>query len=146
MSNIDKMINRTKELEKEINLFLDDIQSNRDVMFNPLNFQCGNEDERFLLYQMKHIENGLIDVLNVIQYMSKPIKCEGTMVLNSDGKCVVQETGEICESGSQIEVYVYDELIETHRWVLGTLRPSEHGWYISGCFNTDLYGVKIRIR
>ena len=146
MSNIDKMINRVKELEKEIDLFLDDIQSNRDVMFSPLSFQCDNEDERFLLCQMKHIENGLIDVLSTIQYISKPVKCEGTMVLNSEGKCVIRETGEICESGRQIEAYIYHEPTETHRWVLGTLRLSECGWYISGYFNTNLYDVKVRIR
>ena len=146
MNDINKMINRAKELEKEIALFLDDIGSNRDIMFNPLDFQCDNEDERFLLCQMKHIENGLIDVLTAIQYISKPVKCEGTIILNNDGKCVIQETGKICKSGSQIEAYIYDEPTETHRWVLGTLQSSERGWYISGYFNTNLHDVKVRIR
>ena len=114
-----------------------------------------NADELFLLDELRDILDKLADVSHTIKYLERPIKVEGALHKNANGRYEVN--GIELSSGYGLEYLSLDDrhmryndnddYVSTTYWGYGRIEHDGTDYYIVGADkDTKLEGLRVRIR
>ena len=120
-----------------------------------LDYDNTNADELFLLDELRGILDKLADVSHTIKYLERPIKVEGALHKNANGRYEVQ--GIELSSGCGLEYLSLDDrhmryndnddYVSTTYWGYGRIEHDGTDYYIVGADkDTKLEGLRVRIR
>lgn len=104
-----------------------------------------NPEERLLWDELRGVMEKVSDLNYLIKYLSTPIKCEGILHVNQNGRYET-EHGDYYTSGSSIEVYLYDRFDDVWKWVISSVEHNDNGYYIVNYPNVNMEGLKVRRR
>lgn len=104
-----------------------------------------NPEEQLLLEQYSNIVHSLDDVYSSLSYLGKPIAHEGTLSKNTRGRYELDDSVEFT-SGSSIEFLMYDQFLESEKWVASRVEHTNGDYYIYGFKEIPLQGLKARVR
>ena len=101
-------------------------------------------DERFLFDRLVKALDGLDIFVGAIDYISRPIKFEGTLRKNERGRheCEAREY----TSGCTIEYQTYDDFDERDEWQLSRVEHNGNDYYIVADRDLSLDGLRVRVR
>ena len=120
-----------------------------------LDYDNTNADELFLLDELRGILDKLADVSHTIKYLERPIKVEGALHKNANGRYEVN--GIELSSGYGLEYLSLDDrhmryndnddYVSTTYWGYGRIEHDGTDYYIVGADkDTKLEGLRVRIR
>ena len=120
-----------------------------------LDYDNTNADELFLLDELRDILGKLADVSHTIKYLERPIKVEGALHKNANGRYEVN--GIELSSGYGLEYLSLDDrhmryndnddYVSTTYWGYGRIEHDGTDYYIVGADkDTKLEGLRVRIR
>lgn len=120
-----------------------------------LDYDNTNADELFLLDELIGVLDKLADVSHTVNYLNRPIKVEGALNKNANGRYEVQ--GIELSSGYGLEYLSLDDrhmryndngdYVMTPYWSYGRIEHDGNDYYIVGADkDTKLEGLKVRIR
>lgn len=120
-----------------------------------LDYDNTNADELFLLDELRDILDKLADVSHTIKYLERPIKVEGALHKNANGRYEVN--GIELSSGYGLEYLSLDDrhmryndnddYVSTTYWGYGRIEHDGTDYYIVGADkDTKLEGLRVRIR
>ena len=153
--NIKEIMDEVQDLNVKIQQVL--YHSNFEMYddLSDVDYDNTNADELFLFDELRGILDKLADVSHTIKYLERPIKVEGALHKNANGRYEVQ--GIELSSGYGLE-YLYlddrhcryndnDEYINTPYWVASRIEHNGQDYYIVGAKEFDtLENVRVRIR
>ena len=120
-----------------------------------LDYDNTNADELFLLDESRDILDKLADVSHTLKYLERPIKVEGALHKNANGRYEVN--GIELSSGYGLEYLSLDDrhmryndnddYVSTTYWGYGRIEHDGTDYYIVGADkDTKLEGLRVRIR
>ena len=153
--NIKEIMDEVQDLNVKIQQVL--YHSNFEMYddLSGLEYDKTNADDLFMLDELQQILYKLDEVSHTLKYLDIPIKVEGALHKNANGRYEVQ--GIELSSGSGIE-YVSlddrhcrynenDEYVPTPYWVASRIEHDGQDYYIVGAKEFDtLENVRVRIR
>lgn len=137
-----------KEIQKELfelSYKIERILSVVDDQPDNIDYDPNNPDEIMLYYKYRSMLDKLSDIKYDLDYLKRPIKEEGTLYKQSNGRYTIDGDYEF-SSGSPIEVLVYDELDEREEWVSTRIEYTNNDYYFFHLKETPLEGAKVRRR
>ncbi|PET53638.1 hypothetical protein CN514_18730 [Bacillus sp. AFS001701] len=137
-----------KELQKELfelTYKIERILSMVDDQPDNIDYDPNNPDECMLYYKYRSMIDKLSDINYELNYLKRPIKEEGALYKQSNGKYTINGDYEF-SSGSRIEVLVYDDLDEREEWVSTRIEHTNNDYYFFHLKETPLEGAKVRRR
>ncbi|MFV0538522.1 MAG: DUF5348 domain-containing protein [Dysgonomonas sp.] len=100
----------------------------------------------FLRMEIEEIFQNLEKIQNKINYLTLPIKCEGALFKNEEGRYEI-ESGDYYSSGSLIEYLSYDERYDEYPyWKKSRVEHNGEDYYIVGAPDLSMNGVSVRVR
>ena len=153
--NIKEIMAEVQELNVKVQqiLYHADYEMYDDL--SGLDYDNTNADELFILDELRQILYKLDEVSHTLKYLERPIKVEGALHKNANGRYEVQ--GIELSSGYGLEYLSLDdrhcryndndEYINTPYWVASRIEHNGQDYYIVGAkeFET-LENVRVRIR
>ena len=153
--NIKEIMDEVQDLNVKIQQVL--YHSNFEMYddLSGLDYDNTNADELFLLDELRDILYKLADVSHTIKYLERPIKVEGALHKNANGRYEVQ--GIELSSGCGLEYLSLDDrhmryndnddYVSTTYWGYGRIEHDGTDYYIVGADkDTKLEGLRVRIR
>ena len=153
--NIKEIMDEVQDLNVKIQQVL--YHSNFEMYddLSGLDYDNTNADELFLLDELRDILYKLADVSHTIKYLERPIKVEGALHKNANGRYEVQ--GMELSSGYGLEYLSLDDrhmryndnddYVSTTYWGYGRIEHDGTDYYIVGADkDTKLEGLRVRIR
>lgn len=119
-----------KECENELNKLNQQIKNVISKLGNDgenIRIDRDNLDQEFFYNQYRLILDKLIDISEKIKYLSSPIKEQGILRKNKDGRYALP-SGEYFTSGSTIEILYTDEDNEQY-WLLTRIEHNGEDYY-----------------
>ncbi|MEG0086991.1 MAG: DUF5348 domain-containing protein [Niameybacter sp.] len=110
-----------------------------------LEINYNDANQLFLQSELRGILDKLSFIKHEIGYLSKPVRCEGTLRKNSIGKYELKNQRTF-SCGSSLEAYIFDEFEERYQWVAGVIEHNGEDYYLTGYRRLKLEGLKVRIR
>ena len=101
-------------------------------------------EDRLLLSELEKSLHGLEQFVAVIDYISLPIKAEGTLLKNANGRYEFE--AREYTSGCRIEYLVYDDFEGREDWHLSRVEHNGDDYYIVANNGLSLDGLRVRIR
>lgn len=128
--NINQLRDRLSVLQSDIKELLDDtgytdwgddfvIEKNRK-----------SPDDNFMFDESEKIIRLLDDAYSRMKYLQRPIKFEGVLNNNENGRFVLGS--EELNSGSRIEVLIYDEYDDVEKWIITHVEHDGQRYYLDG--------------
>ena len=153
--NIKEIMDEVQDLNVKIQQVL--YHSNFEMYddLSDVDYDNTNADELFLLDELRDILYKLADVSHTIKYLERPIKVEGALHKNANGRYEVQ--GIELSSGCGLEYLSLDDrhmryndnddYVSTTYWGYGRIEHDGTDYYIVGADkDTKLEGLRVRIR
>ena len=153
--NIKEIMAEVQELNVKVQqiLYHADYEMYDDL--SGLDYDNTNADELFILDELRQILYKLDEVSHTLKYLERPIKVEGALHKNANGRYEVQ--GIELSSGYGLEYLSLDdrhcryndndEYINTPYWVASRIEHDGQDYYIVGAKEFDtLENVRVRIR
>ena len=153
--NIKEIMDEVQDLNVKIQQVL--YHSNFEMYddLSDVDYDNTNADELFLLDELRDILYKLADVSHTIKYLERPIKVEGALHKNANGRYEVQ--GIELSSGYSLEYLSIDDrhmryndnddYVSTTYWGYGRIEHDGNDYYIVGADkDTKLEGLRVRIR
>ena len=153
--NIKEIMDEVQDLNVKIQQVL--YHSNFEMYddLSDVDYDNTNADELFLLDELRDILDKLADVSHTIKYLERPIKVEGALHKNANGRYEVN--GIELSSGYGLEYLSLDDrhmryndnddYVSTTYWGYGRIEHDGTDYYIVGADkDTKLEGLRVRIR
>ncbi|RBP59305.1 hypothetical protein DES36_11930 [Alkalibaculum bacchi] len=143
MNDLEKILNNTGNISNAIgNLLKESTYKDYDDL-SGLDIDRKDEEQLFLLDELRGILEKLENVKRDIDYLNRSIIYTGFLYKNNRGR--YQAGNKEFTSGSGIEVLIYDEFYENDRWVITSVEHNDD-YYLVGHRNVPMDGLKVRIR
>lgn len=149
------IMNELRALNPDIKQILShaDFENYEDL--SGIELDRNDAEQLFLLDELQTILSKLDDVSHTLNYLTRPIKAEGTLHKNSNGRYELK--GHELTSGSGIEYLTTDDwhmayndnddYVPTPYWKASRIEHNGNDYYIVGADNLDtLENVRVRIR
>lgn len=144
-----------KELNPKIKQILNHAEYENYDDLSALDYNNADADQLFMLDELQQILSKLDDVSHTLGYISRPIRAEGTLYKNMNGRYEVE--GHELSSGSGIEYLSTDgdhmrydendEFVCVPYWKSSRIEHNGKDYYIVGATELDtLDNVRVRIR
>ena len=153
--NIKEIMAEVQELNVKVQqiLYHADYEMYDDL--SGLDYDNTNADELFILDELRQILYKLDEVSHTLKYLERPIKVEGALHKNANGRYEVQ--GIELSSGYSLEYLSIDDrhmryndnddYVSTTYWGYGRIEHDGNDYYIVGADkDTKLEGLRVRIR
>lgn len=101
-------------------------------------------DERQVYDIFRALEDKLGTVVSELEYLKKPIIAEGNLRKNRYGRYEIGEYELSCGYG--IEVLIYDDYLESERWVKTRVEHNGDDYYLYSFPKLPMQGLKARVR
>ena len=143
MMNIKELQNSLNRLNSQIDRILQESEFSK---WGELNIEYNGEDpeEVMLWSEFSSVMMKLDDVNDSLNYLNRPIRREGRLYKNDNGR--YECDGYELTSGSGVEILVYEEYEERYGWLATRIEHNGRDYYAVGKRDLDLEGVKARIR
>ena len=141
---INELTTSLQELNKQISRVLRESRFADYDDLSGLDLDYENPEERFLLTEYREIMDSLDQVNRALNYLKRPIK--GTYILHRNSRDRYECECREFTSGNSIEAYIFDEYSERFEWIASRIEHNGSNYYIVGYPETELEGLKIRIR
>lgn len=152
--NIRDIFNEIEELNLKIKQILYHSEFDNYDDLSALNYNNSNPDDLLLLDELRSMLTKLEEISHTINYLSRPVKKEGILHKNRNGR--YEMNGHEFSSGCGIEYLAtddwhcrYDEngnYVQTPYWCASRVEHNGEDYYIVGTKNIDLEGLRVRIR
>ena len=109
-----------------------------------VDFDPKDPNQAFLYEEFYSIVRKLDHVAMQMDYINRPIKCEGYLSLNERDRyelCGIELT-----CGAELEVLVYDDFYERNVWYPSVIERNSYGYYFVAKPELDLDGMRARLR
>lgn len=136
-----------KKVKQELESLLPRLQSiatSIQDMNDSISLRDLDMDTRSELHYLLCAASPLDKVIHEAEYWNKPIKQQGTLYKNNQGRYEI-EGGHYFTSGSTIEILRYDEFYECDLWIK-TRIEHDGDYYAVGMSGMPLSGFEARIR
>lgn len=152
--NIRDIFNEIEELNLKIKQILYHSEFDNYDDLSALNYNNSNPDDLLLLDELRSMLTKLEEISHTINYLSRPVKKEGFLHKNRNGR--YEMNGHEFSSGCGIEYLAtddwhcrYDEngnYVQTPYWCASRVEHNGEDYYIVGTKNIDLERLRVRIR
>ena len=152
--NIKDIFNEVEELNLKIKQVLYHAEFENYEDLSALEYDNANPDELMMLDELRSMITKLEEISHTINYLSRPIKMEGILRKNSNGRYEIK--GHEFSSGCGIEYlatddwhYRYDkndEYAQTPYWCASRVEHNGEDYYIVGANDVKLEGLRARVR
>lgn len=143
------------ELDEQMRQILCQAQYAMCDDLSALEYNDADPDELFMLDELRKIMSRMDDITHTLSYLRQPIKAEGTLHMNANGRYEVQ--GIELSSGCGIEYLATDDrhcrydannnYVPTAYWCSGRIEHNGTDYYIVGAAELEtLENVRVRIR
>jgi len=112
---------------------------------NDVEINRNDPEQKFLRDEMSRVMGNLTDVLDTIEYLSKPIEEVGTLHMNSRGRYETEDETELT-CGYSLEALIYDDFDDSRYWAKTRIEHDGERYYLYGYKKTSLDGLKVRFR
>lgn len=144
MTDLEKILSSASSLSWKIGEILKESKFEEYDDLSGLNINSNDEEQLLLQDELRSILDHLEKAKRGIDYLNRPITYTGYLNKNSRGR---YESGDKeYTSGSGIEVLIYDDFYEKTRWVKTRVEHNGEDYYLVGCRDISLQGLKVRIR
>lgn len=151
---IKEIMNEVEELNLKIKQVLYHAEFENYEDLSALKYDNTNPDELMMLDELRSMLMKLEEISYTINYLRRPIKKEGILHKNSNGRYGMK--GHEFSSGCGIEYLTtddwhcrYDEngdYVQTPYWCVSRVEHNGEDYYIVGAKDVELEGLKVRIR
>lgn len=145
MSKINQFLDVSRKLSNEIKREFRSLGYKDEEDFQDMSLDATSSEEMLLCSELRKVFEKLEDINAIVEYLSLPIKYEGTLHKNEGGRYEL-ENGYEFTSGSRIEALVFDDFYEKEEWVKTSVESNEKGYYLVGHRNVQMEGIKARVR
>lgn len=153
--HIKDIMTEVKELNIKLKQILYHSQYEMYDDLSGLEYNKADAEELFLLDELQQIMYKIDDISHTLNYLEKPIKAEGTLHKNANGRYEVQ--GIELSSGCGLEYLATDDrhmryndnddYVPTPYWCASRIEHDGTDYYIVGANDLDtLENVRVRIR
>ena len=152
--HIKDIFNEVEELNLKIKQVLYHAEFENYEDLSALEYNNINPDDLMLLDELRSILTKLDEISHIINYLSRPIKKEGILHKNRNGRYEM-ECHEF-SSGYGIEYLATDdwhcrydennEYVQTPYWCVSRIEHNGDDYYIVGANDVELEGLRVRIR
>lgn len=153
--NINELYQEVRKLNSDIQRIVSSSEIDYYDDMSGVDYNKTNPEEVFLFDELYRIMEKLEEVTHTIKYLEKPIKADGTLHKNANGRYEVQEIE--LSSGCGLEYLACDEYHEIYcedtdeykkvpYWKASRIEHDGKGYYIVGADYDDLENVRVRIR
>lgn len=153
--HIKDIMTEVKELNIKLKQILYHSQYEMYDDLSGLEYNKADAEELFLLDELQQIMYKIDDISHTLNYLEKPIKAEGTLHKNANGRYEVQ--GIELSSGCGLEYIATDDrhmryndnddYVPTPYWCASRIEHDGTDYYIVGANDLDtLENVRVRIR
>ncbi len=131
-----------KNIFKEIDKILN-INNLTDCLDYLDGVEPASADERLIYNELQKILEKLEEIKSTIDYLDCPIKYQGKLYLNNNGRYVINDCELKC--GSIVEILITSHGIK--RWVLSNIEADKNGnYYLKAIPSLNLHGATARKR
>lgn len=109
-----------------------------------IDFDPKDPEQAFLFDELYSAVHKLDQVSWGLDYLNRPIRCEGTLTLNNNDRyelCGIELT-----CGCGIEIMYYDNYYERHTWIASSIEHNGKDYYFVAKPDLELDGAKARLR
>lgn len=152
--NIKDIFNEVEELNLKIKQVLYHAEFENYEDLSALEYDNTNPDELMILDELRSMLTKLDDISHTINYLNRPIKKEGMLHKNRNGRYEIN--GHEFSSGCGIEYLATDdwhcrydendEYVQTPYWCASRIEHNGEDYYIVGANDVELEGLRVRIR
>lgn len=152
--HIKDIFNEVEELNLKIKQVLYHVEFENYEDLSALEYDNTNPDQLMMLDELRGILTKIEEVSHIINYLSRPIKKEGILHKNRNGRYEVENYEFSC--GSSIEYLAIDkryfhyrengECIIVPYWRASKVEHNNKDYYIVGADGIRLEGLRVRIR
>ena len=152
--NIKEIMNEVFELNAKIKQLISHAEYEQYDDLSGLKYDDENPDDLMMLDELKTLFSRLDDISHTINYLNRPIKEEGFLHKNRNGRYEIN--GHELSSGCGIECLItddwhfkYDEdgrYVETPFWYASRIEHNGEDYYIVDVYDIEMEGLRVRIR
>ncbi len=143
-TKIEELLNKSRKLEQLIDslndlsgyLYCDDLSMMEINYLDP--------DEIMQQKELSRIMEQLNIIKNDLRYLRSPIKRQGKLFLNKNGRYELE--GHEFHCGDGLEVRIYDECFERWKWVCTRLEHNGNEFYLVDYSDAEIQGLNARLR
>lgn len=145
MNDLELVVERLKALKNDISSVISFSKYDEYDDLSGLDINYDDPNQLFLQSELRSILESLSDAKYEIGYLTKPVKCQGTLYKNRIGKYEIDE--DHCFScGAPIEAYIFDDFEERYMWVASVIEHNGKDYYLKGYKLVELAGLRVRVR
>ncbi len=145
MTDMNTIYAKTVAMSRDIKQLVRFSGYNESDGMNDVEINRNDPEQKFLRDEMSRVMGNLTDVLNTLEYLSKPIEEVGTLHMNSRGRYETAEETELT-CGFPLEALIYDDYYDCRYWARTSIEHDGERYYLYGYREISLDGLKVRIR
>lgn len=145
MKTIQEYLVASKVLNEEIERSFRKLGYKDEESFQDIDIDSFTPDEMLTYNELRKAFDKLEDFNYLVQYLETPVKKEGIIRENENGRFELENYYEFT-SGSRIEALIYDDFYDKDIWVRTSVESNTNGYYLVGYRNVSMEGLKVRIR
>lgn len=153
MIELKELQEEMSKLQKQIATVLNISKYREYDDLSGVNYSVRNPDDLLLIDEYKNMLYKLSDVQYDLEYLSKSILFEDTLVLRLDGRYGTSNGKTYYTSGSGIEFLINEEVLEEDghftdkpAWRTSTVEHNGTDYFIVGFKDIDMNGLRVRVR
>lgn len=135
---VNDAFNEIKYIGNEIDTLLSRTEY---VKYGELDVDIDNKDDLFLCKESESILEALDDINRRIKYLKKPIKYQGRLFKNREGRYEIDKCGHYYTSGDNIEAYIEED----EEWIITRVEYKED-YYLVGYEEVNIENLLVRVR
>ena len=137
---IDNVFKKIEELGEKVNELLDITGYSKYGDLDEVD--ANNKDELLLYRESSSILEQLEDIQKRIDYLKKPIKYQGRLLKNREGRYEIDKCGHYYTSGDNIEAYIEED----EEWTITRVEYKNNDYYLVGYKEVDMNNLLVRVR
>lgn len=145
MKKINDYFKASNELSREVRKSFRSLGYKNDEEFQNMDINSLTPEEMLIYTELRKAFEKLEDYNYIMDYLSLPIKYEGIIHKNANGRYEL-DNGFEYTSGNRIEALIYDDFLDCLSWVKTSVESNEDGYYLVGHRHVSMDGIKVRIR
>ncbi len=112
---------------------------------NGVEIDRDDPEQKFLRDEMQRVMKSLTDVLDTLEYLSKPFEEVSTLHMNSRGRYETEDETELT-CGFPLDALIYDDFNDSCYWARTRIEHDGERYYLYGYKGIPLDGLEVRIR
>lgn len=144
MNDLEKILSKANSISNCIKILLKQSTYTEYDDMSGLEINYNDADQLFLLDELRGVMEKLDSAKDKIDYINKPIKLEGYLYKNSNGRYQVEY--KEYTSGNLIEILIEDDYHDVPFWQRTRVEHDGKDYYVVGCEDVKMQGLKVRVR